>query len=621
MIRETLRENRIKTRNSVILRCVRGYGIIIGLILVLTVITFFEHSITDIYIDEKIKDSGSMMELAGGLSDALADNAEAVFTLWIDNAEIVNKDMIIEPADHTGPDDTGNIAEGSNQYLFKYKGRNAAENFALFDSISEAEQLAMAHYYHCLYANEFALIKEDIGAKSCCILIPSEKTDENKRNWTYIFPAKWVLDTVGEEDKTISSDFLGEDAVFTESTYYLLEEMYRGDEEYALAAIPGEGDVENRILFRPLKQGDKIIAIAAIVFDVSGVIESVIEDTWTVIAAMALIMLLIYFGIYISLRNKLLVPIMESDAAVVEFVKSKDPEELSKNLPRISSDNEITSLSNNLLLLGRELDYYIKETANTAAKEAKLATEMSLASAIQQSILKKNAGDFPKELGIEFFAAMHPAKEIGGDLYDSVLLDEDHLCIIAGDVSGKGVPAALYMMISKVIFENACSLYDSPAAILENVNNKLYEYKSMKMMITAWVGIYEVSTGIITMANAGHEYPIIIRDKKAFRVEDKHDFVMGMVKNIKYSQYDTRLAKGDCIIIYSDGVPEATDETGRMLGMDGLINALNEYSLSHDNKGTHAADYGSLVLDLAEDFQKNTEQFDDITVVVLKRDH
>ena len=208
---------------------------------------------------------------------------------------------------------------------------------------------------------------------------------------------------------------------------------------------------------------------------------------------------------------------------------------------------------------------------------------------------------------------MEPAREVGGDFYDFFLVDEDHLGLVMADVSGKGVPAALFMMISKALLKSNAMLGQSPAEVLMKVNNLICANNQAEMFVTVWLGIFEISTGKLTAANAGHEYPALKRADGSFELyKDKHGFVIGGMEDVRYKEYTIDMKKGDKLFLYTDGVPEATDSQEQMFGTDRMLEALNI-----DNK----ADPEQLlknVRNAVNEFVKEAEQFDDLTMMCLE---
>ena len=244
------------------------------------------------------------------------------------------------------------------------------------------------------------------------------------------------------------------------------------------------------------------------------------------------------------------------------------------------------------LYLAALADHYAlaaKERRALALEKERIATELSLAARIQANFLPKTVPDRP-EIDVAF--SMTPAKEVGGDLYDFFLIDDDHLCLVIGDVSGKGIPASLFMMTASALIHHVAMRETSPAKILSDVNAEICLRNPEEMFVTVWLGVLQLSTGLLTAANAGHEYPALKPAGGAFDLyKDRHGFVIGGMPGIRYRDYTVQLEPGAKMFFYTDGVPEATNAseelfgTGRMVdalrlredgGPDGILKAVNE---------------------------------------------
>ena len=193
-----------------------------------------------------------------------------------------------------------------------------------------------------------------------------------------------------------------------------------------------------------------------------------------------------------------------------------------------------------------------------------------------------------------------------------ILVDDDHLCLVIADVSGKGVPAALFMTISKIILQNCAMLGNSPAEILNRTNSAICANNNEEMFVTAWVGILELSTGKLTAANAGHEYPAVKTPEGRFELlKDKHGLVLGGYDTETYTEYELRIEPGTKLFLYTDGVPETMggDNGEEMFGLERMLETLNAAS-----EGTPEEILRAVRRSL-EDYGKDTEQFDDLTML------
>ena len=245
-------------------------------------------------------------------------------------------------------------------------------------------------------------------------------------------------------------------------------------------------------------------------------------------------------------------------------------------------------------------------------KLAATQLELTMATQIQESMLPSLFPAFPERREFDLHASMDPAKEVGGDFYDFFLIDKDHLGLIIADVSGKGIPAALFMMISKTILQNFAKLEIGPAEILARTNDALCAENKTEMFVTAWVGILEISSGRLTCANAGHEYPAVCRNGRFELLKDRHGFVLGGMEGSRYREYEVLLEPGDKLFVYTDGVPEATNGEKAMFGTDRMLEALNK------NAAGSPAELLRTVRAEVDAFVDGAEQFDDLTMLCLE---
>ncbi len=260
----------------------------------------------------------------------------------------------------------------------------------------------------------------------------------------------------------------------------------------------------------------------------------------------------------------------------------------------------------------RARDYIAQITAITAEKE-RIGTELALATRIQADMLPNIFPAFPERPDFDIYAVMDPAKEVGGDFYDFFLIDEDHLGIVMADVSGKGVPAALFMMVSKILVQNYTMMGYSPARVLQTVNDQFCANNREEMFVTVWLGVLDTRTGRITAANAGHEYPVLKPAGGQFElVKDKHGLVVGGMEGVRYKEYEMQLAPGAKLFLYTDGVPEATDAKKELFGTERMLLALNE------DPDAPPEEVLKQVRRAVDGFVKDAEQFDDLTMLCLE---
>ncbi len=282
-----------------------------------------------------------------------------------------------------------------------------------------------------------------------------------------------------------------------------------------------------------------------------------------------------------------------------------------KNIYR--TDDEIEILAESFSSLSEKAKDYIDQITTITAEKERINTELALAKSIQADMLPHIYPAFPDRPEFDVYASMTPAKEIGGDFYDFFLIDDDHLGVVIADVSGKGIPAALFMMVSKILIKNNAMSGKSPAQVLQSVNEQICSNNKEEMFVTVWFGILTISTGKVIAANAGHEYPVIKKENGSFdMLKDPHGFVIGGMPGMKYKEYEISLKHGDTIFVYTDGAPEAANADLELFGMERVMNSLNR---------DPDADPETILTNMKDDidaFAGDAPQFDDLTMLALK---
>ena len=330
-----------------------------------------------------------------------------------------------------------------------------------------------------------------------------------------------------------------------------------------------------------------------------------------IVLTLIVLVVLVIIGQSLFLHRTLLQPLKLISDEATRF--SKESVKAEKKLREtIRNRDEIGQLAVSIDRMEEQIQDYVASITQITAEKERINTELTLATRIQADMLPHVFPAFPERKEFELYANMDPAKEVGGDFFDFFLVDDDHLCITIADVSGKGIPAALFMMASKILLQNNAMTGKKPAEILTDVNAAICANNREQMFVTVWLGILELSTGRLTAANAGHEYPVLMRAGESFELyKDKHGFVIGGMEGVKYRQYELQINPGDKLFLYTDGVPEATDANGELFGTGRMIDALNERK---DDSPTKVLEGVRRAVD---DFVKESEQFDDLTMLCL----
>ena len=305
-------------------------------------------------------------------------------------------------------------------------------------------------------------------------------------------------------------------------------------------------------------------------------------------------------------------PLKKVQNSIRLYKETKDSETVIGNLAKIRAHNEIGQLSEDVIGLTKEIDDYLNRIQTITAEEERISTELSLATRIQAAMLPHIFPPFPGRPEFDIYATMEPARKVGGDFYDFFLVDDDHLCMVMADVSGKGVPAALFMMVSKIILQSCAMLGKSAAEILTKTNEAICSNNQEEMFVTVWVGILEISTGTLTAANAGHEYPVLKKPDGTFElIKDRHGLVIGGMEGTRYREYQLQMEPGAKLFLYTDGVAEATDAQNQLFGTDRMIEALRRAEDGTPEEILQSVDHA------VKEFVGDAPQFDDLTMLCI----
>ena len=308
-------------------------------------------------------------------------------------------------------------------------------------------------------------------------------------------------------------------------------------------------------------------------------------------------------------KKHFVVPLKKILDESVRFAKENTKGEA---LGDISKIEEISDLALSIDKMETDTLNYIDNLTKVTSEKERMSTELSVATSIQATAIPDKFPAFPDRTEFDLYGSMTPAREVGGDFYNFQMIDDDHLAMIIGDVSGKGVPAALFMMMANILFISRSQSGGSPSDILEYMNENICKNNEKDMFVTCWLGILDIKTGKITASNAGHEYPAIMHNGRYQLLKDKHHFVVGGMKGSKYSNYELVLEPGDRLFVYSDGVPESTRSDDEMFGTSRMLKALNECA-DLTLKNTVESVRSSI-----DEFVEGAEQFDDLTMLCLE---
>lgn len=362
-------------------------------------------------------------------------------------------------------------------------------------------------------------------------------------------------------------------------------------------------------------QNGEVVGTACIDVSMDDIMKNRQEFLQNLCLVLVGITIVICLLILAGINRILLVPVKSLSQAAALFVKDKESTKKTQTAIsqlNIHTGDEIEELSESIKTMEMEINDYIDHLTEVTAEKERMGAELNIATQIQASMLPCIFPAFPDRNEFDIYASMDPAKEVGGDFYDFFLIDEDHIALVMADVSGKGVPAALFMVIAKTLLKNTAQSGISPKEVLSQVNTQLCENNEAEMFVTVWLGVMQISTGHMVCANAGHEYPAIRRVGGQYELlHDKHGFVLAGMEGSRYREYEITLEKGDSLFVYTDGVPEATNAENELFGTDRMLEALNQ------NPDAASEEVIREVQKAMEVFVKQAPQFDDITMLSM----
>ena len=361
----------------------------------------------------------------------------------------------------------------------------------------------------------------------------------------------------------------------------------------------------------------KAVALLAIDISMNEIAKVLVNYALATLGLMIVISLLAVYLVNRWLKNRVTDPVLRlekvSEAFVESSHKAETPEDLIINDPDIHTGDEIESLSGAMSDMFAGMKKYMSSLVSVTKEKERIGAELNVATSIQASMLPRIFPAFPGRKEFDIFATMDPAKYVGGDFYDFFMLDDNTIGLVMADVSGKGVPAALFMVISKTLIKNRCQVSRSPADVLNYVNDQLCEGNDGDMFVTVWLAILDINTGKGMAANAGHEHPAIRRKGGKYELDVyRHSPAVATMEGMHFREHPFELNPGDSLFVYTDGVPEANNENGEFYGTDRMIGCLNA-----DPEAT----VHELLVEVREDIRKfagPAEQFDDITMLAFE---
>ncbi len=426
--------------------------------------------------------------------------------------------------------------------------------------------------------------------------------DGNTEEW---YPLTYIFDGYVDPELTFSfGDMGGLNPAFVEDVIMMVETGQRSSNYFVSKSAFGY----NTSAILPILRDGKTIAVVGVEIPMATLHKALSDYVQHSIIAMMAVTAICLFLYLNYLYRTMVSPINLIAKEASKFVEEEN--KISDKLSQVRTGDEIQTLSETLYKMELDINQYIDNLTRVTAEKERIGAELNVATQIQADMLPRIFPAFPGRSEFDIYASMDPAKEVGGDFYDFFLVDDDHLALVVGDVSGKGVPAALFMVITKTLIKNQALMGNSPKEVAESVNDQLCENNEADMFVTLWLGILEISTGRMRAVSAGHEYPAIRRAEGGYEyLYDEHGLVLGVMTGVEHEEYEVQLQKGDSFFVYTDGAPDATNKAGEQFERERLLGALNK------KKDAHPEELLKNVRSDIDAFVADAEQFDDITLL------
>lgn len=355
----------------------------------------------------------------------------------------------------------------------------------------------------------------------------------------------------------------------------------------------------------------KTVAVVGVDYSMPAIISMIMIFSLIVTVLVVIVTTIGGIIFYRSIKKRIIKPIVLLNNATEEMVSNID-KDVEFNVD-IHTGDELETLADSFGKMDKDLRTYIRDLEHMTAEKERIGAELNIATQIQADMLPRIFPAFPEREDIDIYASMTPAKEVGGDFYDFFLIDDNHIGLVMADVSGKGVPAALFMVIAKTLIKNRVMAGDSPADALSNVNEQLCEGNEAELFVTVWLSVIDLRTGKGMAANAGHEHPAIRRANGEYELEVyRHSLAVAAMEGVPFEEHEFQLNPGDSIFVYTDGVAEATNAQNELYGTERMMEALNKDSSAKPDVILEN------VKESIDDFVAEAEQFDDITMLCFK---
>ena len=467
------------------------------------------------------------------------------------------------------------------------------------DRIAYYRETQQKDEYYEQVRQELQLIRDTVGLKYFYVVIPE----------TSQF---YIWDTGEEGDDGVCD--LGDLDQYWDDGYEIMQSAFKANAEKVILITNSEeyGYLASAYVAIIDSYG-RPAALASVDVSLDEINDEIRTFVTTLVVIAAAVLCLSSIVYYFYIRKILIKPIFTLHKDTEKLV-SDQMEGLDTFRNKVKTGDELEELGKSFEFMTHELSDYITNLSLVTAEKERIGAELNIAAQIQADMLPRLYPAFPEREEFDLYASMTPAKEVGGDFYDFFLIDEDHIGLVMADVSGKGVPAALFMVIAKTLIKNQAQICDySPAKILMSVNEQLCEGNEAELFVTVWLAIIQISTGKGLAANAGHEHPVIRRAGGQHElVIYRHSPAVATMEGTRFREHPFELHPGDSLFVYTDGVPEACNADNEFFGTARMLEALNAAP------DLTPKELLFNVRKAIDDFVGKAPRFDDITMMCFK---
>ena len=503
-----------------------------------------------------------------------------------------------------------NLAETVSVAITRNTALRLKEKVAvIFAASYNADAGEMDEAEYKAYISNFAGLLEDPDYKELTYQLDTIRVKNDVESVYLIYVDPDVLKTIyiadGSDEPCLPGDF---DALY-ESNMFILDDPDLGFPAY-ITNTPEYGWLVSA--GAPIYDDEGNVFAYSFVDISMNDVKAIAASFSAILLVTTIAIVLIFSFIYIQyIRRTVVKPINSLSDAALSYTESENKNVFEKL--KIHTGDEIENLSDAMKQMEKDIDKYINDITSITAEKERIGAELNVATQIQADMLPRIFPPFPDIDAFDLYASMDPAKEVGGDFYDFFMVDNDHLGLVVADVSGKGVPAALFMVIAKTLIKNRALTGGTPSEILSYANEQLCEGNEAELFVTVWLAILDIRTGKGVAANAGHEHPALRRADGSFElVMYKNSPAVATMEGMRFREHEFELHPGDTLMCYTDGVTEATNKNNELFGNDRLLAALNK---------DPDADVENIIRNVKDDidtFVGEAPQFDDITMLCLK---